>query len=808
MDDVVREIIAMTDEALFEQACGIPVSERTEWLDKVCPDDAQRRRIAALLAAHDNPGSFLAQPAASLEVTAAGRERSPLREPPAEQLGGMIGPYKLLEVIGQGGMGVVYVAEQRQPLQRRVALKIIKPGMDSQQIVARFEAERQALALMDHPNIARVFDGGVTQAGRPYFVMELVKGVPITHYCDAHRLSTAERLRLFIPVCQAIQHAHQKGIIHRDLKPGNVLVAEYDEHPVVKIIDFGVAKAFGPTLTEKTVYTQLGQFVGTIEYMSPEQAKLNQLDVDTRSDVYALGVLLYELLTGFTPLSGPRLRAAAWDEMLRMIREEEPPKPSTRLIDSRDSLPSISAQRQTEPARLTKLVRGELDWIVMKALEKDRVRRYDSASSFAEDIRRHLAGEAVQAGPPSNWYRTRKFVMRNARLVTTGLLLVGLLMVAVGGTSWGWLLALDANKQVTRAREAEKKRADGEAQAKQQAEQDRDRATAAEADSTAFADFLVEDFLSAARPQGLQGGQGVDVTMRQALEQAELRLTERFRGRPLAEARARHAIGVTWRNLGEYVKAEQHLRTAIALLLPQFPATHPLLRECRNSLGVTLFQQRKYDESLTIFEDLLATADAEHGPSDRRTLRCRMHIAGVKQQQRQLDEAEQLYKQTEQLQLEYLPPDDADTLETQGNLAGVYMLQGRMLKRRDKFEAAYDLYEALLPKLERMDDPDALACKANLATACLTTGRRERAIDLWSEFALDNYDKLGLVSDESYKVLQGLAATARQLGQPEKLELVLDQLLTRAKERYGNDSERYRKVVGQCDELRKPPVVP
>jgi serine/threonine protein kinase len=619
----------MTDESLFEQACDMPVSERAKWLDQACHDDAQRRRLVALLAAHDAPGSFLAQPAASLEITAASQQSSDSPERPTERPGSIIGTYKLLEVIGQGGMGVVYAAEQKQPLQRRVALKIIKPGMDSLQIVARFEAERQALALMDHPHIARVFDGGVTPAGRPYFVMELVKGVPITQYCDQNRLSMADRLRLFIPVCQAIQHAHQKGIIHRDLKPSNVLVAEYDEQPVAKIIDFGVAKPVGATLTDKTVYTHFGQLVGTLEYMSPEQAKLNQLDVDTRSDVYALGVLLYELLTGSTPFAGARLRAAAWDEMLRMIREEEPPKPSTRLINSRDSLPSISALRHTEPARLTKLVCGELDWIVMKALEKDRARRYDSASSFAEDIRRHLAGEAVQAGPPGNWYRVRKFIRRNASLVATVLLLVGMLIVAVGGTTWGWLLALDANRQATQARNAEKQRADGEAQAKQQAERDRDRAAAAEADTAVFADFLVEDFLSAARPEGLQGGQGVDVTMRQALEQAELRLAERFRGRPLAEARARLAIAVTWRNLGEFAKAEQHLRDAIALLLPLVPTHNPLLRECRNSLGVTLFQQRKYDESLVIFEDLLERAEAEYGSSDRRTLRCRMHIAGV-----------------------------------------------------------------------------------------------------------------------------------------------------------------------------------
>ena len=310
-------------------------------------------------------------------------------------MGKVIGPYKLLEQIGEGGMGVVYMAEQQVPVRRHVALKIIKPGMDTRQVIARFEAERQALALMDHPNIAKVLDAGTTDSGRPYFVMELVKGVPITQYCDERRLTPRQRLELFITVCQAVQHAHQKGIIHRDLKPTNVLVAEYDDRPVTKIIDFGVAKAVGQQLTERTMFTQFGQVVGTIEYMSPEQAKFNQLDIDTRTDIYSLGVLLYELLTGETPFDRQRLHSAAFDEMLRIIREEEPPKPSTRLSSS-ESLPSIAAQRQLDPKKLTTLVSGDLDWIVMKSLEKDRTRRYETANDLARDIERYLHGQPVR----------------------------------------------------------------------------------------------------------------------------------------------------------------------------------------------------------------------------------------------------------------------------------------------------------------------------------------------------------------------------------------------------------------------------
>ena len=309
---------------------------------------------------------------------------------------GVAGRYKLLEAIGEGGMGAVWVAEQTQPVRRKVALKLIKAGMDSKSVLARFEAERQALAVMDHPNIAKVLDGGLTETGRPFFVMEYVKGVPITEYCDAARLSMPERLQLFVQVCQAVQHAHQKGIIHRDLKPSNILVAPHDDRPVPKVIDFGLAKAMHQPLTEQTLHTAHGALLGTPLYMSPEQAQLNNLDVDTRSDLYSLGVLLYELLTGTTPLEKQRFKEAAWDEIRRIIREEEPPRPSMRLSSSQ-ALPSLAAGRQTEPAQLTKLVRGELDWIVMKALEKDRTRRYETANGFALDIQRYLAGEPVLA---------------------------------------------------------------------------------------------------------------------------------------------------------------------------------------------------------------------------------------------------------------------------------------------------------------------------------------------------------------------------------------------------------------------------
>ena len=380
----------MTDESIFAAALSkAPGAERCAFLDEACGSDhALRGRIERLLEADDRTAGIL--------------ERGPdgladPHEPPGERPGDLVGRYKLLQQIGEGGMGVVYMAEQTEPVRRRVALKIIKPGMDSRQVIARFEAERQALAMMDHQNIAKVLDAGTTDGGRPYFVMELVQGVPITQFCDDRHLTPRERLELFVPICRAIQHAHQKGIIHRDIKPSNVLVTMYDDKPVPKVIDFGVAKAIEQRLTERTMFTQFGALVGTFEYMSPEQAEMNAFGVDTRSDVYSLGVLLYELLTGTTPLGRERLRTAALVELVRLIKEEEAPRPSVRL-SSLDHLPSVAAARKTEPGRLPKLVRGELDWIVMKCLEKDRTRRYETASGLARDVEHYLAQEPVEAG--------------------------------------------------------------------------------------------------------------------------------------------------------------------------------------------------------------------------------------------------------------------------------------------------------------------------------------------------------------------------------------------------------------------------
>jgi serine/threonine protein kinase/WD40 repeat protein len=418
-------------------------AERDAYLREACGQDEELRpQVDALLGKHAQAGSFLEPPAPGPAAT--------VDEPPSgERSGTVIGPYKLLQQIGEGGFGVVYMAEQDKPVHRRVALKIIKPGMDSRQVVARFEAERQALAMMDHQNIARVYDAGTTATGRPYFVMELVHGVPITRYCDDNHLTVRERLQLFVPVCKAVQHAHQKGIIHRDLKPSNVLVCLYDGQPVPKVIDFGVAKAVEQRLTERTMFTQFGQIIGTFEYMSPEQAETSQLGVDTRSDIYSLGVMLYELLAGSTPFQ--RLREAGLREMLRTIKEQEPLRPSARLSSTEEAA-RIASARRTEPVRLAKLVRGELDWVVMKCLEKDRTRRYDTANGLGRDIERYLHDEPVEAGPPGTGYRLRKLVWKHRTALVTAGAFVLLLAAATLASTWQ---AIRATQAETNARQAQ-----------------------------------------------------------------------------------------------------------------------------------------------------------------------------------------------------------------------------------------------------------------------------------------------------------------------------------------------------------------
>ena len=445
--------------AVFTAAIALPAEQRAAYLDQACAgDNALRQKIEALLQVHDDVGDFLENPAeAAAPSPKPGAPSGPLgtlRSNPApdEKIGASIGRYKLREKIGEGGCGVVYVADQEEPVRRRVALKVIKLGMDTKSVIARFEAERQALAMMDHPNIAKVLDAGATDTGRPYFVMELVRGIRITEYCDQNNLSIPERLNLFTQVCHAIQHAHQKGIIHRDIKPSNILVTLHDGVPVPKVIDFGIAKATEGRLSDLTVYTELRQFIGTPAYMSPEQAEMSGLNIDTRSDIYALGVLLYELLTGKTPFDPNELVMSGLDEIRRIIREQEPQRPSTRLSTMVNAdLTAVAKGHGTQPPKLISLIRGDLDWIVMKCLEKDRTRRYETANGLANDLKRHLNHEPVTARPPTNLYRFQKMVRRNKAAFAAAAAVFAALIAGLGVSTWLFVRERHAQRETAAA---------------------------------------------------------------------------------------------------------------------------------------------------------------------------------------------------------------------------------------------------------------------------------------------------------------------------------------------------------------------
>ena len=583
MDDTADRV-----QEIFSEALHMAEGERGAFLDKACEDDEKlREQVRGLLSALDQAGDagFFNGPTSDV------RDEATIAATATEQPGATIDRYKLLELIGEGGFGAVYMADQKEPVRRRVALKIIKLGMDTKQVIARFEAERQALAMMDHPNIAKVLDAGATSAGRPYFVMELVKGVPITEYCDAENLPTKGRLDLFIGVCNAVQHAHQKGIIHRDLKPSNVLITMHDDRPVPKVIDFGIAKATNRELTDKTLFTEFRQFVGTPEYMSPEQAQMSGLDIDTRSDIYALGVLLYELLTGTTPFDARELRAAGLNELQRIIREEEPPKPSTRLSTLGDNGAGIAKNRRDDPAHLARSLRGDLDWIVMKALEKNRTRRYETANEFAADVRRHLANEPVIASPPSATYRFRKLVQRNKGVfAAAGIVAVALILgLAIATTGFisavrsrdaeiiakrgeqtqRWLAEEAKEEAVAQRDEADQQRLRAEQALQAEASQRQVAQTEALQARTAT-DFLTE-LLAQTDPRVALSP---DITVRSILDSASDKVGRSFSGQPQAEATVRTTIGQAYTSLGEAELAEPHLRRALAIR-EQLPETSP-----------------------------------------------------------------------------------------------------------------------------------------------------------------------------------------------------------------------------------------
>ena len=646
----------------------------------------------------------------------------------------------------RGGFGKVFVAEQKYPVSRKVALKIIKPGMDTHHVVARFESERRALALMAHPNIAHLIDGGATPSGRPYFVMELVQGAPVTDFCDQNQYTTAERLKVFVSVCQAIQHAHHKGVIHRDIKPSNVMVALNDGMPMVKIIDFGVAKAIGLQLTENSLFTADGQMVGTPAYMSPEQASMSRLDVDTRSDVYSLGVLLYELLTGTTPIETTRLRDAGYSEIGRLIREVEPPRPSSRLSALGESATLVAGNRASDPTRLCRLLSGDLDWIVMKALEKDPNRRYASPGSFADDVERYLRGEAILARPPSAGYRITKFAARHRVAVVAAVAVAASLLGGTALATWQALRAREAERQALMARD------DAAEQLRQ--------AKRSEARAGAVLKFFLDKVLSAARPKGQEGGLSRDATVREALDRAEPEIATAFAGEALVEASIRNTLGVSYWYLGDQQKAFQQQERAVALRRQELGAGHPETVGAMNDLAIVLDRLGKFDQEQKILEEVVAVKRRTLGPEDPITLRSANNLAIVLAMQGLLEDAVKLAKETLEIQRRVEGSESITTLRSMYNLAIMRRQLGLWAEARSLFNESLET----LRRVFGPDHQDTLRVINVLGELLLSQRRPAEARTLFEEALKGQRSVLGPTRDETVLTMINLADTARLEG--------------------------------------------
>ncbi len=670
---------------------------------------------------------------------------------PSEDLPQSIPGFHIVQKLGAGGMGEVFEAEQREPVRRRVAIKLIKRGMESKEVLARFESERQALALMSHPNIAQVFDAGTTTDGRPFFVMEFVQGIPVTQYCDTNRLTPAARLELFTKICDGVQHAHHKGVVHRDIKPSNVLVKIQDGQPVPKIIDFGIAKAIAQRLTEQTLFTAIGDFIGTPEYMSPEQAEMTELDIDTRTDVYSLGVVLYEMLVGAQPFDGAELRRAGFGEMRRRIREEEPPRPSVRLSGLGHLSTTAAKNRRLEPATLARQLHGDLDWITMKALEKDRTRRYGSPSELAADIGRHLRNEPVLAGPPSTMYRVNKFVRRHTLGVTAGAVVIIALLLGITGTTVGMIKARNAEQAAGR-----------EAETSQQ-----------------VSDFLVGLF-EVSNPWE---GSGEEVTAREMLDQGAKRIRQDLSDQPLIQARLMSTMGRVYIGLGLYETAQELLEQALAIREAELPTIHEDVASSLNDLGEVLRHKAKYDEAWPLYERALKIREAVVGKETREAAAVLNNMAMLLVAKGEYDEALILYQRQLSIDRKTLEPDDPQLATGLTNLA---ILHVRM---RD-LEEARSLFELALEIREKAFGPSHFLVASslyNLGGVLNDSGDFAAARLLWERSLAIKEKVLGPDHPDVAAALTNLGTLLRVVGKPEESKPLLERSVAIFRKTLGPD---------------------
>jgi eukaryotic-like serine/threonine-protein kinase len=742
-------------EAVFHQALEFGPEERAAFLAGACGGDAALlAKVQALLQAHETAEGFL--PEEPKDGATVGIV--------TEQPGDMIGRYKLREKIGEGGWGVVYVAEQEQPVRRRVALKVIKLGMDTKEVIARFEAERQALALMEHPNIAKVLDGGATDTGRPYFVMELVRGVRITDYCDQHKLSTDERLKLFVQVCHAIQHAHQKGIIHRDIKPSNILVMLADHLPMPKVIDFGIAKAIGERLTDKTVYTRFAQFIGTPAYTSPEQAGLSGLDVDTRSDIYALGVLLYELLTGRTPFEPDELAQAGLDEMLRCIREAEPPKPSTRLSRLEQQEQTTTAQlRATEAPKLIRSLRGDLDWIVMKCLEKDRTRRYETANGLAQDIERHVNNEAVSARPPSRLYRLQKLVRRNKLPFAASIAVATALVLGLGFSLW----SLSQERRTRfRAVAAENK------------------AQAAARKSQQVAQFL-GDMLKGV---GQSVAQGRDTTMlKEILDRTAERVGRDLKDQPEVEAELRSTLGDVYFALVQYTNAATMHRAALTIRMALWGKRNTNVADSLDGLGRALqWQAWQTDQAEPLFQEALSIRTNLLGAEHPKVADSLLNLGYLRLWQSRSADAERCFRQSLAIRRK-TGANDLDVARTLSALSYVLCVSGQYAEAEGAVREALAI-QARLPGPEPIWVWDADQAQVRLGTALYLQHKLDEAEVVLRQAVAWYRKALGMDHPYIYEALRVLSRVLVEKGEATEAESYAREAVLRSKRLFGDKS--------------------